>query len=61
MSESLCLEPIAEGVECLEDLAGVRAAGCRLGQGFLFGRPVPAGEFHRAMAEDLVATRGAAV
>ena len=33
---------IPEGIEEPEQADALRALGCRLGQGFLFGRPVPA-------------------
>ncbi|HWK27218.1 MAG TPA: EAL domain-containing protein [Solirubrobacter sp.] len=44
MGESLGLVLIPEGIEQPEQAEALRALGCRLGQGFLFGRPVPAGE-----------------
>jgi EAL domain-containing protein (putative c-di-GMP-specific phosphodiesterase class I) len=34
----------AEGIETQEQLSLVRAAGCGLGQGYLFGRPAPMSE-----------------
>lgn len=40
---------IAEGVETLEQYAGLRAAGCRQGQGFLWSRPVPVEELPAAL------------
>ena len=44
MGESLGLVLIPEGIEEPEQAEALRALGCRLGQGFLFGRPVPAEE-----------------
>jgi diguanylate cyclase (GGDEF)-like protein len=38
---------VAEGVETPEQLAVVRAAGCRLVQGYLLGRPAPAGQWDK--------------
>ncbi len=35
---------VAEGVETLEQLISLRAAGCNLAQGYLFSRPVPIAE-----------------
>jgi diguanylate cyclase (GGDEF)-like protein/PAS domain S-box-containing protein len=44
LAHSLGLQPLAEGIETQEQLDFLVAAGCELGQGFLLGRPVPAGE-----------------
>ncbi|HEY6886315.1 MAG TPA: EAL domain-containing protein, partial [Solirubrobacter sp.] len=44
MGESLGLVLIPEGIEEPEQADALRALGCRLGQGYLFGRPVPADE-----------------
>jgi diguanylate cyclase (GGDEF)-like protein len=41
LGASLGMEVTAEGVETEEQLTLIRAAGCRLVQGFLTGRPVP--------------------
>ena len=49
MGESLGLVLIAEGIEEPEQADALRALGCRLGQGFLFGRPVPAEELTGAL------------
>jgi EAL domain-containing protein (putative c-di-GMP-specific phosphodiesterase class I) len=42
LARKLGLEVMAGGVEAEAHLDVVRAAGCRYGQGYLFGRPVPA-------------------
>jgi diguanylate cyclase (GGDEF)-like protein len=42
MGQTLRLDVIAEGIEALDQLVRLRAAGCEVGQGFLFSRPVPA-------------------
>ncbi|WP_053225708.1 putative bifunctional diguanylate cyclase/phosphodiesterase [Solirubrobacter soli] len=44
MGESLGLVLIPEGIEEPEQVDALRALGCRLGQGYHFGRPVPADE-----------------
>jgi EAL domain-containing protein (putative c-di-GMP-specific phosphodiesterase class I) len=56
MTESLDLEPVAEGIEFPEDLACMLEAGCRYGQGYLLARPMPAADFSALMTRDLVAT-----
>ncbi|WP_161557147.1 sensor domain-containing phosphodiesterase [Acidisarcina polymorpha] len=42
LGQSLGLETIAEGVETQEQAEMLLALGCEMGQGWLFGRPVPA-------------------
>ena len=54
MGESLGLVLVPEGIEEREQAEALRALGCRLGQGFLFGKPVPAEQLTG------VATRAAA-
>ena len=39
--------PLAEGIETPEQHAFLFARGCKLGQGFLFSRPVEAAELAR--------------
>jgi PAS domain S-box-containing protein/diguanylate cyclase (GGDEF)-like protein len=41
LAERLGMRAIAEGIETAEQLDFLLARGCPLGQGFLFGRPVP--------------------
>jgi diguanylate cyclase (GGDEF)-like protein/PAS domain S-box-containing protein len=48
MARSLGLQTVAEGVEQEDQHAFLRDAGCDIGQGFLYGRPVPAGELRAA-------------
>jgi diguanylate cyclase (GGDEF)-like protein/PAS domain S-box-containing protein len=44
LAHKLGLEVVAEGVETPAQLALLKAAGCDLAQGYVFARPVPAGE-----------------
>jgi diguanylate cyclase (GGDEF)-like protein len=43
---------VAEGVETEAQLRTLRALGCESAQGYLFSRPVPAGDIERLLAED---------
>lgn len=47
LGTNLDLEVVAEGIETTSQLELLRTLGCRLGQGFLFSRPVEAGEAQR--------------
>jgi EAL domain-containing protein (putative c-di-GMP-specific phosphodiesterase class I) len=42
MGQTLRLDVVPEGIEALDQLTRLRAAGCKVGQGFLFSRPVSA-------------------
>jgi diguanylate cyclase (GGDEF)-like protein/PAS domain S-box-containing protein len=45
LARAIGLSVVAEGVETEAQRRGLLQLGCTLGQGFLFGRPVPADEF----------------
>jgi EAL domain-containing protein (putative c-di-GMP-specific phosphodiesterase class I) len=51
LARGLDIAATAEGVETEEQMKMLRAAGCSHAQGYLFGRPQPAGsvEFHQAI------------
>ena len=51
MANALDLVCIAEGIETLDQLALVRSHGCRLGQGFLLDRPMPAAALGQLLAD----------
>jgi EAL domain-containing protein (putative c-di-GMP-specific phosphodiesterase class I) len=44
LGTGLGMQVVAEGVETERQAQRVRAAGCHLGQGFLWARPLPAAE-----------------
>ena len=44
LSHALGKSVVAEGIETAQQAAALRAAGCQVAQGFLFGRPMAAGE-----------------
>ena len=44
LAGGLGMSPLAEGIESAGELAFLREAGCRTGQGFYFAKPVPAGD-----------------
>ncbi len=52
MAYNMSLKVIAEGVETEDQIPFLRLAGCDEMQGFLFSRPLPAGEFARLLAAD---------
>ncbi|MBO9717279.1 MAG: EAL domain-containing protein [Pseudoxanthomonas sp.] len=47
MAKAMELEVVAEGVETEEQAECLRALGCDQGQGWLYGRPLPAADFAR--------------
>jgi EAL domain-containing protein (putative c-di-GMP-specific phosphodiesterase class I) len=51
LSGSLRLDTVAEGVETAEEAAALQRMGCRIGQGFLFSRPLDPGAAARMLAE----------
>jgi EAL domain-containing protein (putative c-di-GMP-specific phosphodiesterase class I) len=54
MGKSLHLRVVAEGVETQEQLAFLKDKQCPEGQGYYFGRPVPAADFARWLRLDAV-------
>ena len=52
LGESLGLTAVAEGIEHQAQADRLRQMGCRLGQGYLFGRPAPAEEVDRLLRQE---------
>lgn len=55
LARSLHKEVLVEGIETEAELAAARAAGCDVGQGYLFGRPMPVAELNLPRASDAFA------
>ena len=53
LGSQLGMKVLAEGVETEEEAAVIRDTGCHYGQGYLWGRPVPAEEFKRLLQDGL--------
>jgi diguanylate cyclase (GGDEF)-like protein len=53
MGDNLGMELVAEGIETVEQQAEVQRLGCRYGQGYLFGRPIPGDEAEAYLREHL--------
>jgi EAL domain-containing protein (putative c-di-GMP-specific phosphodiesterase class I) len=54
------LETTAEGIENDEQLASLRAEGCLEGQGYLFGKAVPANNVQSLLESHKLTTRAVA-
>jgi diguanylate cyclase (GGDEF)-like protein len=53
IAERMGMKVVAEGIETTEQADFLRRAGCTLGQGYLFGRPVPANATCGPVADDV--------
>lgn len=52
LARSLGIKVVAEGIEDNDQLEQVQALGCGYGQGYLFGKPVPASQIREALRDD---------
>jgi EAL domain-containing protein (putative c-di-GMP-specific phosphodiesterase class I) len=46
LANAMQIAAVAEGVETLDQLAGLRMLGCHVGQGYYFAKPLPQADFH---------------
>jgi diguanylate cyclase (GGDEF)-like protein/PAS domain S-box-containing protein len=53
LGRSLNIAVIAEGIEAVDQVHALRRHGCEIGQGFLFGHPVPASEVDGVLQSEL--------
>jgi EAL domain-containing protein (putative c-di-GMP-specific phosphodiesterase class I) len=53
MGRALKLHIVAEGVETRDELAFLRMQGCAAYQGYLFSKPVPAGQLQHVLRDRL--------
>jgi diguanylate cyclase (GGDEF)-like protein/PAS domain S-box-containing protein len=63
LAQTLHLDIVAEGIEQTEQVPALRSAGCHVGQGFLFARPMPVEAMRALLVKgsdhaDLVASAG---
>jgi EAL domain-containing protein (putative c-di-GMP-specific phosphodiesterase class I) len=56
LGRALSLDMIAEGIETQDQADWFRTLGCRLGQGFHYGRPMPAADLERYLRRATGAT-----
>jgi EAL domain-containing protein (putative c-di-GMP-specific phosphodiesterase class I) len=49
MAHKLGIKVIAEGIETQQQLAALTAAGCDLGQGYLFSKPISGEELEKQL------------
>ena len=60
LAKGLGMSTTAEGVETAEQLNSIRTEGCTEMQGFLFSRPLPAGEVAKLLVKGHAMSRDAA-
>ena len=58
LARALGVATVAEGIETVEQLEVLRLMGCTHGQGYLFSRPVAAGEFTGLLGRSLLPING---
>ena len=59
LGRALSLDMVAEGIETDDQAAWFRSLGCRFGQGYLYGRPMPPAELERYLRRHVARQRNA--
>ena len=54
MAHGLGMQTVVEGIETIEQLEVLQRSGCDIGQGYLFGKPLPFSEAQQLLAQALV-------
>ncbi|MBT9316936.1 EAL domain-containing protein [Leptothoe spongobia] len=54
MAKGLGMQTVVEGIETLEQLKMLQRSGCDIGQGYLFGKPLPFREVQQLLNKELV-------
>ena len=58
LARTLHLTTVAEGIESSDQLTELRSAGCDLGQGYLFAKPLPREDLEALLRKGSVFVRG---
>ena len=53
LAYGLGMQTVVEGIETLEQLTVLQQAGCDIGQGYLFGKPLPFAEVQQLLTQEL--------
>jgi diguanylate cyclase (GGDEF)-like protein len=61
IGKSLDLQTIAEGVEDFDQADWLRRAGCAIGQGYVWSRPIPLAALHQVLRDGLPASSPASI
>ena len=54
MARGLGMQTVVEGIESQEQLEALQQSGCDIGQGYLFGKPLPFDAVKQLLNQELV-------